>query len=137
MSKCRTGKRGWRDEAQAKNQLTRILQSGDQRKVMPKRIYQCEFCHHWHFTSRDETPGHFRERKEAPQRPDLTPLEQAEADRDALEGIVRRCIADGCGMCMHDPAWGAFRIRHEFGNRASVTDTNQEEVMANADDHET
>ena len=49
--RCRTGKRAYRDEQQAKNAITRIRQVGEKRDTSPERAYSCEFCGRWHLTS--------------------------------------------------------------------------------------
>jgi hypothetical protein len=109
--KCQTGKRGFHSEEHAKAALTRVQQSGDRRAKMPRRVYQCEHCHRWHFTASTVDPRRPGSPGEPPApAPKPTRLEQAETDRAALERIILACIADGCGTCMHSAAWGRYKI---------------------------
>jgi len=113
MSKCRTGKKAYRSFDQAKSALTRIHQSGPMIEdgKIPRRAYICPHCHRYHLTAGLVANVFAEDGSEPPEPPrKLTPLEQAEADRDALEAIVRACIADGCGSCMHSVAWGRYQI---------------------------
>lgn len=56
-SKCRTGKKRHRDKVDAEITLFKTInyieKMGTDRKK-PKRTYECEFCHGWHLTSKDE-----------------------------------------------------------------------------------
>jgi hypothetical protein len=115
MTRCRTGKRTYRDEEQAKAALTRIRQGSEKRAETPTRYYECEFCTKFHLTSatskgpvRGEWEGGGRPPRNAPKPPTPSTPEQEIA---TLESIIDSCIASGCGSCMHSAAWGAYRIR--------------------------
>lgn len=127
--KCRTGKRGFRSEQQAKDALTAISQDArgendPDRRATPNRYYPCGHCHRWHLTSAPpvELPEAHYPR---PHRHEPTELEQALEDVRELEGIVKACIADGCGSCMHSAAYGAYKIRH-MGRELQPTTTEGE-----------
>ena len=55
---CRTGKKQYHSDDEAKEALTRIRQDVvDVREKTPLRSYRCEFCHRWHLTSQPEDRG--------------------------------------------------------------------------------
>lgn len=113
---CQTGKKLFRSEEQAKRALTLIRQHEDDGKGKPTRWYECPFGpgRHYHLTSQTlkEYGGIPRHPREPEPPVELTPLERAERDRDTLERIVRRCIAEGCQTCMRSADWGLFQIEH-------------------------
>jgi hypothetical protein len=113
---CQTGKKLFRSEEQAKRALTLIRQHENDGKGIPSRYYECPFGpgRHYHLTSQTlrDYGGILRYPREPEPPAELTPLEKAERDRDTLERIVRKCIAEGCGTCMHSSDWGRFLIEH-------------------------
>ena len=110
--KCqRTGKRIFRSEDEAKRALSRIRTSQDHRDKTPDRFYKCPFCGGIHLTSKTQPLGDVVVITEPDPPPEADPLDVALFDVAALERVVRRCIAEQCGACMHDPEWGAYLIR--------------------------
>jgi hypothetical protein len=56
--RCRTGKKQYHGEDEAKKALTRIKQDlVDVRERTPVRVYRCPFCKRWHLTSQPEDRG--------------------------------------------------------------------------------
>lgn len=51
-NRCRSGKTRFRSQSEAIHSLHRF-QKTSVREVVPKRVYQCEFCNGWHLTSED------------------------------------------------------------------------------------
>jgi hypothetical protein len=132
MTKCRTGKRRYRYEQDAKKALTRIHQTGEKRANTPVRAYPCGMCGGWHLTHQDGDGAStaVEPRPAPPQPPPRTPLEEAEMDRSILEGVILRAIARG-DEALYDPAWGEYRIRRGMtrngvGTRASVAPPTKE-----------
>lgn len=59
MKACRTGKKQYHDESEAKQARQNIkghLAVGNLRDTgrVPRRVYQCNWCHKWHLTSTEE-----------------------------------------------------------------------------------
>ena len=109
-----TRKRSFHDEAEAKRGLTAVRQTAPPGDLnVPVRYYRCEHCHRWHLTSQPVDESRRRLPTDAPVAPPPPPPRTLEDEVAALERIIRRCIADNCGTCMHDPEWGAYLIRRQ------------------------
>ncbi len=51
---CKTGKRSWRSQEQAKDALTLIRQSPERNDPYPTKAYRCPHCHRWHLATEAE-----------------------------------------------------------------------------------
>jgi predicted SprT family Zn-dependent metalloprotease len=52
---CETGKSAYLSKVDAQLAVLRILLRDQKVNSKPTRVYRCEFCQHWHLTSRTHT----------------------------------------------------------------------------------
>lgn len=114
---CKSGKRRYHDEDEAKAALTRIRQRSPGEDV-PVRAYPCRACSGWHITRRSELPPPARG-KPLERRSRLRPVSEAKRAAKPSEAQVRGevFLRDGfkCRIAPLVPdvaCWGRLTYHH-------------------------